>query len=217
MKISHCGFIAPVIHHLRPLRTYSSPSRTIEVSMLVASDDATSGSVIANAERMLPSSSGVSQRSCCSGLPNIASTSMLPVSGAEQLSAGGARWPARPVISASGAYWRLVSPAPCSSPGRNRFQSPRSRASARSSWSTGAVDHANGSSIASSWSWKTCSAGSILAAMKSSSCSCSSWVRASSAKSMRQFSFREWRPAAMIRSKPSPIRSNPSPTVWPLR
>ena len=52
MKISHCGFIAPVIHHLRPLRTYSSPSRTIEVSMLVASDDATSGSVIANAERM---------------------------------------------------------------------------------------------------------------------------------------------------------------------
>ena len=112
MKISHCGFIAPVIHHLRPLRTYSSPSRTIEVSMLVASDDATSGSVIANADRMLPSSSGASQRSFCSGLPNMASTSMLPVSGAAQLSAGGARCPARPVISASGAYWRLVRPAP---------------------------------------------------------------------------------------------------------
>ena len=55
--------------------------------MLVASEDATSGSVIANADRISPSSSGVSQRSCCSGVPNIASTSMLPVSGAEQLSA----------------------------------------------------------------------------------------------------------------------------------
>ena len=92
--------------------------------MLVASDDATSGSVIANADRMLPSSSGLSQRSCCSGLPNIASTSMLPVSGAEQLSAGGARWPARPVISASGAYWRLVRPAPCSLTGQEEVPEP---------------------------------------------------------------------------------------------
>ena len=112
MKTSHCGFIAPVIHHLRPLMTYSSPSRTIEVSMLVASEEATSGSVIAKAERICPSISGRSQRSCCSGVPNIASTSMLPVSGAAQLRAAGARWPARPVISASGAYCRLVSPAP---------------------------------------------------------------------------------------------------------
>ena len=55
MKISHSGFIAPVIHHLRPLMTYSSPSRTIAVSMLVASEDATSGSVIANADRIRPS------------------------------------------------------------------------------------------------------------------------------------------------------------------
>ena len=41
----------------------------------------------------------------------------------------------RPVISASGAYCRLVSPAPRSpcSPGRKRFHSPRRRASARSS------------------------------------------------------------------------------------
>ena len=57
---------------------------------------------------------------------------MLPVSGAAQLSAAGARWPLRPVISASGAYCRLVSPAPCS-PGRKRFHRPRRRASARSS------------------------------------------------------------------------------------
>ena len=51
---------------------------------------------------------------------------MLPVSGAEQLSASGAIHGLRPVISASGAYCRLVSPAPYSCvAGRNRFHSPR--------------------------------------------------------------------------------------------
>ena len=39
---------------------------------------------------------------------------MLPVSGAAQFIASGASCGLRPVISASGAYWRLVSPAPCS-------------------------------------------------------------------------------------------------------
>jgi aminoglycoside phosphotransferase (APT) family kinase protein len=34
---------------------------------------------------------------------------MFPVSGAEQFSAGGARWRLRPVSSASGAYCRFVS------------------------------------------------------------------------------------------------------------
>ena len=53
--------------------------------MLVASDDATSGSVIAYAERISPASSGSSQRCFCSGVPTRSSTSMLPVSGAEQL------------------------------------------------------------------------------------------------------------------------------------
>ncbi len=53
--------------------------------MLVASELATSGSVIAKPERISPSSSGRSQRSCCSGVPNWARISMLPVSGAEQL------------------------------------------------------------------------------------------------------------------------------------
>ena len=37
---------------------------------------------------------------------------MFPVSGAAQLSAAGARCALRPLISASGAYCRLVSPAP---------------------------------------------------------------------------------------------------------
>ena len=55
---------------------------------------------------------------------------MLPVSGAEQLIASGAIHGFRPVISASGAYWTFVRPAPYSwVRGRNRFHSPRRRAS----------------------------------------------------------------------------------------
>jgi hypothetical protein len=91
MKILQFGFIAPVIHHLRPLMTYSSPSGTIERPMLVASEEATSGSVIANAERMSPASSGSSHCFFCSSVPNMCSTSMLPVSGAAQFIAAGAR------------------------------------------------------------------------------------------------------------------------------
>ena len=53
--------------------------------MFLASDDGMSGSVIAYAERISPSSNGFSQRSFCSGVPTRSSTSMLPVSGAEQL------------------------------------------------------------------------------------------------------------------------------------
>ena len=71
-------------------------------SMFVASELATSGSVIANAERISPSRSGASQRSFCSGEPNWCSTSMFPVSGAEQLHTSEAMCE-RPRISASGA------------------------------------------------------------------------------------------------------------------
>ncbi len=67
---------------------------------------------------------------------------MLPVSGAEQLIASGAIHTLRPVISASGAYWRFVSPAPYSCVrGRKRFHSPRSRARTLSSARTGGVSH----------------------------------------------------------------------------
>lgn len=135
MKIRHFGFMAPEMYHFRPLITYSSPSRSIRVAMLVASDEATSGSVIAKAERITPSSSGSSQVFFCCSVPKSLSTSMLPVSGAAQLSAGGARWRLRPVISASGAYCRLVSWGPRL--GRKRFHSPRRRASRLSSSTTG--------------------------------------------------------------------------------
>ena len=102
IRILGLGCSAFVVHHLRPLSTYSSPSRSIRISMLVASADATSGSVIANADRISPSSSGVSQRCFCSSVPNWCSTSMLPVSGALQLHASDAIR-VRPKISASGA------------------------------------------------------------------------------------------------------------------
>src|SRR6202034_1680833 len=55
------------------------------VSMLVASDDATAGSVIRKAERISPSISGRSHFFLCSLEPYRINTSMLPVSGAEQL------------------------------------------------------------------------------------------------------------------------------------
>ena len=81
---------------------------------------------------------------------------MLPVSGAEQLNASGAIGE-RPMISQSGAYSRLVSPAPRSLSGRKRFQSPRSRALALSSSMIGGICQRVGAEL--SWSWKTFSFG----------------------------------------------------------
>ena len=104
--------------------------------MLRASDDATSGSVMAKADRISPSSSGLSHRSFCSGVPNSIRVSMLPVSGAPQLIASGAITGDQPVISAMEAYSRLDSPA---SSWWNRFHRPRLRASAFSSSRTGGV------------------------------------------------------------------------------
>src|ERR1700685_1100441 len=95
--------------------------------MFVASEDATSGSVIQKAERISPASIGVSHRAFCSGEPYLTSTSMFPVSGALQLKTSGAI-DDRPVISASGAYSTLVRPAPYFLSGRNRFHRPAARA-----------------------------------------------------------------------------------------
>src|SRR2546429_9912892 len=78
MNILQRGSPAPDDHHLRPLMTYTSPSRTIEVSMFVASDEATSGSVIVKSDRILPSSKGSSHCRFCSDVPYRSRTSMLP-------------------------------------------------------------------------------------------------------------------------------------------
>ena len=79
------GSMAPLVHHFRPLITNSSPSLTMEDSMLVASEEATAGSVMAKHDLISPSSSGFSHLSCCSSVPYLTRTSMLPVSGALQL------------------------------------------------------------------------------------------------------------------------------------
>ena len=63
----------------------------MSMEMLVASELATSGSVMRKALRILPASRSPSHRRCWSGLPCFISTSMFPVSGAEQLHASGAR------------------------------------------------------------------------------------------------------------------------------
>jgi hypothetical protein len=63
------GSPAPLDHHLRPLTTYSLPRISILHWMFVASEEATSGSVIRNAERMAPSLNGFSHSSFCSRVP----------------------------------------------------------------------------------------------------------------------------------------------------
>ena len=103
--------------------------------MFVASDDATSGSVIANAERIVPSRSGVSHCFFCSSVPYRSSTSMLPVSGNEQLKTSGAMGD-RPITSHNGAYSRLDN--------RKRFHSPSARAFAFSSSITGGIVQRDG-------------------------------------------------------------------------
>ena len=47
------------------------------------------GSVITNDDFTLPSTMGRSQRSFCAGVPTLASTFMLPSSGAQQLKTSG--------------------------------------------------------------------------------------------------------------------------------
>ncbi len=68
-RILQSGWPTPVDHHLRPLMTTSSPSTMAVASMLVASEEATAGSVIVNAERIRPSRSGSSHSRRCSSLP----------------------------------------------------------------------------------------------------------------------------------------------------
>mmetsp|Transcript_21783 Transcript_21783/g.68237 ORF Transcript_21783/g.68237 Transcript_21783/m.68237 type:complete len:255 (+) Transcript_21783:319-1083(+) len=96
------GSPAPVVHTLRPLMTYSSPSRSMRVCTFVASEHALCGSVIAKHERISPRSSGCSHVCCCSRVPKCARSSMLPVSGAAQLNTS-AHHSLQPISSARGA------------------------------------------------------------------------------------------------------------------
>ena len=127
----------------------------------------------------------------------------MPVSGAEQLSASGAIHGLRPVISASGAYCRLVSPAPweCVA-GRNRFHKPCARASALSSPMTGGVSHRFGA--LSACSRKVPSAGYTNSSMNASRRSRISTVFSSSAKSIcrTHLLYQDW---SAGRSSPNAI------------
>src|SRR5207253_11064121 len=109
MNILQRSRAAPEIHHLRPLRTYSSPSRLMENWMLVASELATSGTVIANAERISPLSRGSSHVFFCSSVPNCARISIFLVFGAAQLHTSEPQ-PTLRMISARYAYSSVVSP-----------------------------------------------------------------------------------------------------------
>ncbi len=72
--------------------THSSPSSTALVWIWRASELMTPGSVIANADRISPLQQRFEPRSAfCSGVPTRSSTSMLPVSGAEQFRHSDAR------------------------------------------------------------------------------------------------------------------------------
>ena len=90
------------MNHLRPFKTSWLPIRLTEVCKLVGSDEPTSGSVIANAERIFPANKGANQRSRCIGLAKRCNNSILPVSGALQLNTSAAQG-MRPMISAKGA------------------------------------------------------------------------------------------------------------------
>ena len=73
---------APDENHLWPSITQSSPSRTARVRSVVGSEPGTSGSVMEKNDRSSPATSGRSQRSFCSGVPNRCRISPLPASGA---------------------------------------------------------------------------------------------------------------------------------------
>ena len=91
----------------------------------MASDEATSGSVIKNADLISPFIRGFNHLFFCSSVPYFASTSMFPVSGAEQLNISDEK-EHLPINSANGAYSRFVKPG-LSSPyplGRNKFHNP---------------------------------------------------------------------------------------------
>ena len=78
------GCQAPDENHLWPSITQSSPSRTARVRRVVGSEPDTLGSVMEKNDLTSPATSGRSQRSFCSSVPNIHRISALPASGAWQ-------------------------------------------------------------------------------------------------------------------------------------
>ena len=114
--------------------TYSSPSRTIVVSKLTGSEEATPGSVMANDEPNSPSSNGFSHFWVCCCVAKSCNNSILGTSGAWQLKTRDAH-SSLPKTSATPANSRLLNLVPGSfsvSRGSAIFHRPSSRASTRS-------------------------------------------------------------------------------------
>ncbi len=124
---------APDENHLCPSITQSSPSRRAVVRRVVGSEPGTSGSVIEKNERISPATSGRSQRSFCSPVPNRCRISALPASGAWQPKTSWA-YVDLPISSFRCAYARKPWPVPPASGGTCGAQSPSSFALARSDW-----------------------------------------------------------------------------------
>ena len=80
---------APVVNHLRPLITYSSPSRRIVHSMLVASEEATPAPSSRSRSGSRPPAAAPATASAAPPCRTCISVSMLPVSGALQLNTSG--------------------------------------------------------------------------------------------------------------------------------
>ena len=119
------GFTAPVVHHLRPLSTYSSPSRFISNSIgRVARGNLwlRHGVGTSNSPQQ-----GLSHSFCCASVPYLASTSMLPRSGALQLKTDCAH-DTLLMVSNNGAISTL---GDRDSRGKNRFHNPSSFASSQ--------------------------------------------------------------------------------------
>ena len=152
-------------NHLWPSTTHSpaASSSTARVCSVVGSEPALPGSVIENAERRSPASSGCSQRSFCSSLPAIAMSSALPESGGWLPKALGPSGE-EPRISCMRPSLTWPKPWPPSSGGRCAAHRPRSRtcscsgasarsicARSRSSVSSGQISSRTKPRIQSSW------------------------------------------------------------------
>ncbi|KAL5450770.1 hypothetical protein PMIN07_008765 [Paraphaeosphaeria minitans] len=88
MKICISWLYLQLPYSLRPLMMTSLSVISILMPTCVASDEARSGSVMLYADEKSPFISGCSHFFFCSGVQYLASSSMLPVSGAWQLSVG---------------------------------------------------------------------------------------------------------------------------------
>ena len=123
ITIANAAPSADDVNHFWPLITKSSPSRTARVASSVGFDPAVSGSVIEKQLRISPSTSGRSQRACCSGVPWRWRISTLPASGA---CVPNARWPSgeRPSASENRPCSTIDRPSPPHSTGAFGAHSP---------------------------------------------------------------------------------------------